>query len=521
MANARNLTFCTYNCRGHRPDRIEYIKRIMHSCDILFLQEHWLFTQNVLSFADRVGSVNIHATSGMNESELLLGRPYGGYAFVWKKSLNCIFAPVESGNKRIVAGILSVRNVRVLLCNVYMPCDGNYNDPLNQTFDNVLSDLQALVEVSTADFVVIGGDLNSDLKRTSSDRVELLADFTSSQGLFLCLEHAPTSVDFTYENSWNHARSTIDHFVISENLRSSFVRQWCIHEGDNLSDHSPLFLELNILAEDVVETQSARVPKPNWKLASDHDIMAYKMILSEELHNIDVPFEVLFCRNPECTVHTEQVNRYFEELTHCCLRASQVAIPSSRARRRVAGWSERVAPYKDRSMLWHRIWKDSGQPRSGVVFEIMKRSKAEYKQAAKAVLRNQNQAASRKMAEALAESNSRDFWSEVKRHSTKQLSTPDRVDDAQGSQAVCRGVGTGSFLRSKKKNFTCNQNFRSFIAQKLCKNYATCFWANLGVAIACHSYWNIGVIGFCRHISILFVNMLRRSRMNYCMNQCT
>jgi len=161
------------------------------------------------------------------------------------------------------------------------------------------------------------------------------------------------------------------------------------------------------------------------------------MILSEELNGIDIPFDVLFCRDSGCTMHTAQVDRYFEELTQCCLRAARAAVPFSRASRRVAGWSERVAPYKDRSMLWHRIWKDSGQPSSGVVFEIMKTSKAEYKQAAKSVLRRQNQLASRKMGEALADSNSRDFWSEVRRHSRKQLSTPDRVDDAQGSQAIC------------------------------------------------------------------------------------
>ena len=437
MGSARNLTFCTYNCRGHRPDRIEYIKKLLHTCDILFLQEHWLFTPNIVSFANSVGGVNIHATSGMNESELLMGRPYGGCAILWKKSLNCIFAPVESGNKRIVAGVLSVQNVRILLCNAYMPCDGNYNDPLSQTFDNVLSDIKAVIEVNTADFVVVGGDLNTDLNRSDSGRVELLADFISSQGLVLGLEHAVTSVDFTYENSWNHARSTIDHFIISENLGSSFVRQWCIHEGDNLSDHSPLFLEINIPADHVVESHSAHVPRPNWKLASDRDIIAYKMILSEELSGIDIPFDALFCRNSDCTRHAAHVDRYFEELTQCCLRAAQAAIPFSRACRRVAGWSERVAPYKDRSILWHRIWKDSGQPSSGIVFEIMKKSKAEYKQAAKSVLRRQNQVASRKMGEALADSKSRDFCSEVRRHSSKRLSTPDRVDEAQGSQAIC------------------------------------------------------------------------------------
>ena len=67
----------------------------------------------------------------------------------------------------------------------------------------------------------------------------------------------------------------------------------------------------------------------------------------------------------------------------------------------------------------------------------MKKAKADYKRAAKSVLRNQNQLASQRMATALVSNSSRDFWTEAKRQSSKRLSLPDRVDDAQGGQEVC------------------------------------------------------------------------------------
>lgn len=41
------------------------------------------------------------------------------------------------------------------------------------------------------------------------------------------------------------------------------------------------------------------------------------------------------------------------------------------------------------------------------------------------------------MATALVSNSSRDFWSEAKHQSSKCLSLPDRVDDAQGGQEVC------------------------------------------------------------------------------------
>ena len=169
MGSTPNLTLCTFNCRGHRQDKIDYVKKIMTSCDVLFLQEHWLFTENVPFFVEKIGNVNVHATSGMDETQLLIGRPYGGCAILWKKSLNCVFSPIDTGNKRIVAGALSFHNVKILLCNIYMPCDGSYHDPLSQSFGDVLSVVRSLIEMNSADFVLLGGDMNTDLNRSYSE----------------------------------------------------------------------------------------------------------------------------------------------------------------------------------------------------------------------------------------------------------------------------------------------------------------------------------------------------------------
>ena len=400
-------------------------------------QEHWLFTENIPSFAEKVGNVNIHATSGMDETKLLLGRPYGGCAILWKKSLNCIVSPIESGNQRIVAGLLSFHNIKTLLCNVYMPCDGDYHDPLGQSFDNVLSDVRSLVEMNSADFVVLGGDLNTELNRPNSERVEQLIELCNLQGLFLCLEYRPTSIDFTCENSGNRARATIDHFIASENMRANVMNYWCVHDGDNLSDHSPVFLSFDFCVEHTSNDVSNPARKPNWKMARDIDVAAYKMVLFDKLRDVNVPFDVLQCNDVECTVHDGAINLYFDQLTDCCKQAAEATIPKTGGRRRVAGRTERVAPYKDRSILWHRIWSEWGRPRDGLIYDIMKKAKADYKRAAKTVLRNQNQLSSQRMASALVDNNSRDFWVEAKRQSSKQLSMPDRVDDAQGGQAVC------------------------------------------------------------------------------------
>ena len=38
------LNLCSYNSNGSSTDRLLYIQDIFNDCDILLIQEHWLFT---------------------------------------------------------------------------------------------------------------------------------------------------------------------------------------------------------------------------------------------------------------------------------------------------------------------------------------------------------------------------------------------------------------------------------------------------------------------------------------------
>ena len=42
------------------------------------------------------------------------------------------------------------------------------------------------------------------------------------------------------------AKSIIDHFVITENLVPNVLRYESLHDGDNLSDHEALSIELSV-----------------------------------------------------------------------------------------------------------------------------------------------------------------------------------------------------------------------------------------------------------------------------------
>ena len=64
------LRIISYNCRGWRGSS-PYVSDLLSSCDILLIQEHWLFRENfnVLNISDQFIYT---AISGMDSSNLLV-----------------------------------------------------------------------------------------------------------------------------------------------------------------------------------------------------------------------------------------------------------------------------------------------------------------------------------------------------------------------------------------------------------------------------------------------------------------
>ena len=80
---ANSITFCSYNCRCWRSGS-QYVSSLLKSVDFLLVQEHWLLPEllGALDISDEFLSVSV---SGMDNSELLVGRPYGGCGILFRK----------------------------------------------------------------------------------------------------------------------------------------------------------------------------------------------------------------------------------------------------------------------------------------------------------------------------------------------------------------------------------------------------------------------------------------------------
>ena len=68
---------------------ITMLQSLCSVSDIILVQEHWLHTHELHKFTDLFTDFDCHGLSSMNEklaAGLMVGRPFGGIAILWKKS---------------------------------------------------------------------------------------------------------------------------------------------------------------------------------------------------------------------------------------------------------------------------------------------------------------------------------------------------------------------------------------------------------------------------------------------------
>ena len=212
-----------------------------------------------------------------------------------------------------------------------------------------------------------------------------------------------------------------------------------------MSDHTPVVLEFEVDVDTNANEHNTFKTKLSWSCATDEQIELYSQVSHMYLSQIQIPIGALTCGDNECDKHCDEINEYYNAIMHACISAGQDCIPKCKPQNVKAGWSEYVAPFKDRSMFWRRMWEDNDKPRFGIVFELMTKARFEYKRRSRWVIRNQEKIKNEKIAEAISSNNQRDFWSEVKKVACKNTVVPNVIDNVQGTENI------GAMFRDKYK----------------------------------------------------------------------
>ena len=108
---------------------------LCNSYDLIFLEEHWLASDDLYNFNDVHNDFTSYGLSAMNNklsSGIFRGRPFGGVAVLWRKTLSNAFkildAYIDSCNGRFFSAQLLTTGCSIVFTCVYYPVFKNKSD---------------------------------------------------------------------------------------------------------------------------------------------------------------------------------------------------------------------------------------------------------------------------------------------------------------------------------------------------------------------------------------------------------
>ena len=125
------LKLCTYNMHGYNNGR-PLLEHLCSAYDVILLQEHWLppgDLNKLNSINDEFNSFSVSSMEEKLSSGILVGRPFGGVAVLWKKHLSNYIKIIDRDDRgRYIAFLFSHNNCNFLIHCVYFPCSASSNE---------------------------------------------------------------------------------------------------------------------------------------------------------------------------------------------------------------------------------------------------------------------------------------------------------------------------------------------------------------------------------------------------------
>ena len=229
----QKLKICSLNTNGVKRN-LSYIQELISKNDFIFLCETWLL-EHEISFLKSLSSTHLVIANSDMKITPLRGRPFGGRAFIFKKSFNVL--TYSFVNKHISIFSFSFHNKIFTLITVYLPFDNNSFLNFCEFKSNlqIINELFNFYSLKNHSFFVLG-DFNADLKRNNRFDFEF-KNYLIDNDLF-CISPSLNYNEFSYHNG--EYRATLDHCLASASEWNMLVSSSFLDDIINLSDHKPI-----------------------------------------------------------------------------------------------------------------------------------------------------------------------------------------------------------------------------------------------------------------------------------------
>lgn len=405
-----SLKILSYNSWGAMSSS-RYISELLVECDILCIQEHHLYPENIAFLSTISTDFKCDALVDKDNSnifDIFSRKRKGGVAIMWHKNIDHIVSKVNLDQDIDRINGIKIQekgNIPVYLFNVYMP---STNSDI-QEYIAMIRILQGLYDYySQYGMVIIAGDMNGQLGpeygpragTSQSERGRYLMEFIQSNFLISTVaDDCCTGPVGTFYPHMHSSSTQIDHFVIPRD-KSNFIHGCKVweYEALNTSDHAPVQLSMNYNIKRVVPKGRVLYDWPRadkYKYSNTLD-----MLISQEGHLVSEPNTI------------QDIDLYANALTQCLINATQISVPCKKhcPYKRPYWDSDLKIVYAEQKSK-RRAWVALGKPR-GMHHGSYKEYKVAKRAFGKLLLKKEteHELAKYNNIDQMADIDSRKFW---------------------------------------------------------------------------------------------------------------
>ena len=426
----------SYNCQSSKRNS-GGINLLCDASDIVFLQEHWLYPADLPSLNNLHREFMSFGISSIDVTDsIMLGRPYGGVAVMWRKHLSSTVKPVSFNDDRIIGLECCFGDVKMLFLGVYLP----YN--ANQNFDDFvfsLGKIRTIIDEFDSPYVCVLGDFNAEIEKQTSFGKELLS-FCHESGLIIADNEFLNRGTVTHVNDGHGTESWLDHVVCTK-AAFDLIQSIDICYTIASSDHFPVTAAFTVPCAASSHDPGGERPKwvVDWSAVDQTRIDTYTAGVNNRLSAVHVPLHVMDCNEVHCDDHRSAIEEYYTDIISCMQESSRstIARKVNGMHQPVPGWSEFVQNAHSTLGDIYCLWAAIGKPRTGYIYDQLRLAKSRFKYSLRWCIRNEKGLRAKSLADKLARypCDPAAFWKEVKSlNSSPPLAST--VGDETGAQNI-------------------------------------------------------------------------------------
>jgi exonuclease III len=417
----QSIRVCTYNCRSVKSS-YDVVRELCNISDICLIQEHWLAEYDLPLLSNIHDEFYARGVSAMDASNLLVGRPFGGVAFLWRKSLGSVVKVSTYDDSRLIGLEITSGATKILIICVYLPTNSRENF---DEYVSYLGKIHSIVDEANTSNVYIVGDWNANLLKETEHGIELV-HFCAEYGYIISDAALLDSDTYTYVSE-AHVGTTswLDHCVCTASAHTAILDMSVLHDFV-ASDHLPLLFSINVTDLPKCNSNGPSIVQKgsvNWAKVTDKDTEKYTADTDYYLSEISVPVESMLCSDPNCDIpsHLCEIDEFYDCIVNALTVASDCLVTDSHGNyKHVPGWNDHVKDLHSVARDAYLLWRDNGKSRAGAIFDNMNKTRAQFKYALRICQREEQRMRADAMASKLVDMRYDEFWKDVSKQSARK-----------------------------------------------------------------------------------------------------